>query len=145
MTNQVITQKQYDLLAQLHNVIESLNQEDDTFKELVDDADIFGGKLDDIQGDIERRIEIIEFIKRYEVGELNNTATISITNSIGVMIVEAESDYVFGYVLLSEDEKQFFLSEVRYKQRETSDDDYYPIFNIGENGLELNLGEAMRI
>jgi hypothetical protein len=144
MTNQVMTQKQYDLLAQLHNVIESLNQEDDAFKELVDDADIFGGKLDDIQGDIERRIEIIEFIKKYEVGELNNTATIGISNTMGVMIVEAESDYVFGYMSF-ESGKHFFLSEVRYKQSNTSDDEYYPMFTIGEDGLELNLGEAMRI
>lgn len=147
MENTKMTDKQYDLLFNLNKTIESLNEQDKDFQELINDSSIFGGYIDDIQGDIEYRIEIFKFIKRYKSGELKEVASIGISNTMAVVIVEAESDYVFGYMPF-EDEKHYFLSEIEYKfadeEDNNEDSDTEPMFTIGEDGLELSLSNAMR-
>ena len=143
-----MTSTQFNYLLQLENLIQLMGKEDETFQELVNDADLFGGKLDDIENDISHRIEIFNMIKQYNNGESKDCASITISNTMGVIIIEAESDYVFGYSA-SDDVKHFFLSEVEYKledEEDTNDEDseFSPFFTIGEDGMELNLNHAMR-
>lgn len=145
MTNEVMTNVQYNLLAQLHSLIESMNNEDDNFKELVDDADLFGGKIDDIQGDIERRIEIVEFIKRYEVGQLQDSASMCIANNMSIVIIEAQSDYVFGYVPYEDGTRKFFLSEIESEVDEDDEDIVNHVFSIGDGEAKFNTNIAMMI
>lgn len=139
--NQMMSEKQYELINKLGGIFDSIIQEGDDFVEMVDYSDILGHKVEEAFSEMEQRLEILKFIKRYNVGEINDTATITISNTMGVMIVEAESDWVFGYFIEGE-QKHFFFSEIEYKEVEGYDDSV-PVFNI-EN-LELNLAEAIRI
>jgi hypothetical protein len=143
MTNQRMTEKQYGLLVQLGFLIESMNKQDEEFKDLVDDSDVFDINIGYFKGELERRIEIFEMIKKYDAKEIKNTASIGISNTMAVVIIEAESDYVFGY-LPYEGDKEFFLSEIEYKYYEDLDD-IVAMFTIGEEGMELSLSDAIRI
>lgn len=146
MANQLMTTKQYELLETLNTLIIKITEEDDTFQELVNDTDIFRENIDCIQGDIERTIDIFDFIKRYKKGLLQDTGTIGISNTMGVVIVDADGDYVFGYMPLEEGYK-YFLSEIEYKISDEDDEENEPtpMFTIGEDGMELSLSDAMRI
>lgn len=147
MSNEQMTSKQYHLLIQLNKLVGEMNLESEEFKEMVNDSDIFRRKIEDFDGEIERSMEIVAFIKKYEAGDTAEVASIAISNSMSVQIIEAESDYVFGYTYLLGD-KHYFLSEIEYKvdeEEEDEDADSVPMFKIGEDGLELSLSHAMRI
>lgn len=147
MSNQVLTATQFGLLAKMEELLVSMNNENASFHELVNDVEMFSGNLVDMNGELSR-IDIFNYIKRYNNGDLKEVASIGISNNSGVVIIEAESDYVFGYMPIGE-EKHFFLSEVEYKVDEDAEDEEdsesYPMFTIGDDGIELNLNFAMRI
>lgn len=136
--NQLMTNEQYNILKQYNEVASKIIEaveNDSQFEDLIVVSDI--SKVEDI--------EIYDLIEQYENGETKDTAVIGISNTMAVVIIEAGSDSVFGYIPYDDGKRTFFLSEIEYKQSDIIDDDFEPMFTIGEDGMELSLNDAMRI
>lgn len=144
MKNQTLTETQLGYLVQLQTLCEKMSEEEEeSFKTLIDDADVFHACLEDVATDVERDIDILLYIKRYQNGETRDSGSIVVSNTLAVVVIEASSDIVFGFVPL-EDGKQFFLSEVTYEY-EDDNDEATPTFLIGEDGATFSLADAMRL
>lgn len=136
--NSVMTNEQYNMLKGYNEVVSKIADamaNNPNFDGLMSDYDTIR-RLDGI--------EIYSMIQDYEEGELKDSASIVLSNSMVIVIIEAESDYVFGYVPYEDGTREFFLSEIEY-EFDSEEGELKSVFRIGDDEGKFDTGLAMRI
>ena len=147
MENKLMTETQYNALKVLHDAVVKIDTEsgnDESFKDIVDELDLFQSSLYDTAYSIMNE-EIFSNIDKFFGGSLQVTANIGISNSSGVAIISIDhgiDDFVFGYHQ-GEGEKEFFYSQINYSTY--GEDEEENNFQLGTEGMILSLDEAIRV
>jgi hypothetical protein len=79
-----------------------------------------------------------ELIEAYKKGELHEIGSTHISNCAGIVLIEANEEFVFGYAQVMDSEKDFFKRKVEYTTTEES----RAYFTVG---TRYYLDEFMRI